>query len=121
MTVRGFIAGIFFCAFIGAISWISILWGTDPAQGVSVVFLFYLTLAILLVSIFTLIGFFSRKFFSPKSISFSLVGVSFRQAILLSVVVISTLLFQGLKILSWWSVLLLVGSVVLLELYFINK
>lgn len=121
MTVRTFIAGIIFCAFIGAISWISILINVDPSEGVSVIFLFHLTLAILSISLFTLIGFFLRRLIFSRSIPFSLVSVSFRQAVLFSVIVIGVLLFQELRILSWWSIGLLVGSVVLLELYFISR
>lgn len=121
MTVKTFIAGIIFCALMGIVSWVSILINVDPTQGAFAIFLFYLTLAVFSVSLFTLIGFFLRKFFSPRTIPFSLVGVSFRQAVLLSVVVIGTLLFQNLRILSWWSIILLVGSVVLMELYFISR
>lgn len=121
MTVRTFIAGIIFCALIGGFSWVSILINVDPTQGAFAIFLFYLTLAIFSISLLTLIGFFARKRIFSRSIPFSLVGISFRQAVLLSVVVVGVLLFQELRILSWWSIVLLVGSVVLLELYFISR
>lgn len=121
MTVKTFIAGMIFCAFVGGFSWVSILFGTNPSQGILVIFSFHLTLAIFSISVFTLISFFLRRLIFSRNISFSLVGVSFRQAVLLSVAVIGVLLFQELRILSWWSIILLVGSVVLMELYFISR
>jgi len=46
---------------------------------------------------------------------------SFRQAILLSLILTVSLILQSFRLLAWWDGALLVGSVTLLEFYFMSR
>jgi hypothetical protein len=48
-------------------------------------------------------------------------GVSFRQGILLAILVVILLIFQRYRLLVWWDGSLLVAGIFLVELYFLSK
>ncbi|MDZ7612218.1 MAG: hypothetical protein U5L10_05640 [Candidatus Moranbacteria bacterium] len=50
-----------------------------------------------------------------------LAGISLRQGFLLSVLTTALLVMQSFRILTWWDGLLVVGAVMMLELYFLAK
>jgi len=103
-----------------AISWILVIYYVDPTDfGVMGIGLFYATLFFTLVGIFTIIGFSLRKHFLNNELLFSLVGLSFRQAVWIAIIIIGLLIMQGARILNWWDAALLIISVSLLEAYFL--
>jgi len=76
---------------------------------------FYLALLLSLTGTLTLLGFVWRYFRRKDEILFRQIAVSFRQGVLLSVIVVLALFLQANGLLTWWNLLLLVLGLSLLE------
>jgi hypothetical protein len=120
MTLKTYLNLMSLATLFAAISWILVIYYVDPTDfGVMGIGLFYATLFFTLVGIFTIIGFSLRKHFLNNELLFSLVGLSFRQAVWIAIIIIGLLIMQGARILNWWDAALLIISVSLLEAYFL--
>ena len=106
-------------AFVG---WALVLFYIDPiSSGYMGLVLFYTTLFLGLMGFFTLISFSLKRWVSNNEIIFAYVASSFRQGFWLAVIIVGLLIMQAARILNWWDTLLFVGSIALLELYFISE
>jgi len=104
------------------IAWLVVLFYFSPGEGNSMVFLlFYLSLFLALIGTFSLMGFFGRVWFSREQVIFRYLGVSTRQALWFSILLVGTLMMQGVDFLRWWSVLLLIIFLILLEFFFLSR
>ena len=110
------IAGSGLLAWLG---WLLVLFKLSPYQtlGLSLGF-FYVTLFIALSATFAVVGFYFRVWLFKNEIFYRHINVALRQGIFLSLIAVFCLIFQMMKVLSWWSGLLLVVISVLLEFYF---
>ena len=113
------IAGSGLLAWIG---WLLVLFKLSPYQtlGLSLAF-FYVTMFIALSATFAVVGFYFRVWLFKNEIFYRHINVALRQGILLSLIAVFCLIFQMMRVLSWWSGLLLVVISVLLEFYFSAK
>src|SRR3989338_3659108 len=83
--------------------------------------LFFITLFIALSSTFAAFGFYFRVWLFKNEIFYKHINVALRQGIFLSLIAILCLVFQMMRVLTWWSGALLVSVSVLLEAYFSAK
>ena len=121
MTLRSYLNLMIVATVLATASWFLVIYYIDPFKtGVIGLVLFYATLFFTLVGIFTVVGFKIRQRLLNNELIFSLIGLSFRQAIWLAIIIIGLLVMQGARILTWWDALLLTFSVVLLEAYFLS-
>jgi hypothetical protein len=113
------IAGSGLLAWIG---WLLVYFKLSVYQtlGLSLSF-FYVTLFIALSATFAVLGFYFRVWLFKNEIFYRHINVALRQGIFLSLITVFCLIFQMMKVLSWWSGLLLVVIAVLLEFYFSAK
>ncbi len=115
---------LFFMALGALISWGAwylVLRTTDPLESGFLGFLFfYLTLFFALVGTFSVIGFFIRKLALKDELAFRHVVVSFRQAILFSILITGSLILQSLSLLTWWNIILFILALTVLEFFFIS-
>ena len=103
-------------------AWVLILVSIDPnTSGFIGPLIFYVALFFALVGTFSLIGFYLRVWFSRNEVIYQHVTTSFRQGILLSVALVGVLVLQSFRYLTWWSVLLFVAAVIILELFFLSQ
>lgn len=102
--------------------WLLVLFKLSPYQtlGLSLSF-FYVTMFIALSATFAVLGFYFRVWLFKNEIFYRHINVALRQGIFLSLITVFCLIFQMMKVLSWWSGLLLVVIAVLLEFYFSAK
>ncbi len=70
------------------------------------------------VGTLTLLGFYLRVWFGSGEIYSAHISLALRQAVLVAVALCFALLFQILKILTWWDATLIVAAVLLVEAYF---
>lgn len=89
-------------------------------MGLSLAF-FFTTLFIALSATFAVLGFYFRVWLFKNEIFYKHINVALRQGIFLSLIAVFCLIFQMMKVLSWWSGSLLVVVAVLLEFYFSAK
>ena len=94
----------------------------DPTDTQPVVFgVFYACLWLALTGLLSLVGFVFRVALLKKQLVVSRhVAVSFRQAVLLSLLVVVALFLQSRSLLTWWNALLIVAALTVLEFFFIS-
>jgi len=107
------------------LSWIAvalIVTMIDPTSSRSVVFVvFYVSLFLAIAGTISVAGFLSRVMILGKRLRLSRqVAVSFRQAIIVSIMAIAALLLQSKSMLTWWNASLIVAAMTLLESFFIS-
>ena len=107
------------------ISWIAfalVITKLDPfvSTGLSLA-LFFISLFFALTSTFTILGFYLRVWLNKNEIYYDHINVSLRQGILLTLIALGSLLFQLLGVLTWWSGLLLIGAITMIEFYLVAK
>ncbi len=83
--------------------------------------LFFISLFFALTATFTIVGFYIRVWFNRNEIYYDHINVSLRQGILLTLIALGCLLFQLLNALTWWSGLLLIAAITMIEFYLVAK
>jgi len=122
MTLRSYLNAMSVATSFAFIGWSLVILYIDPkSSGYMGLFLFYATLALALMGFFTLMSFSLKRWVSNNEVIFAHISSSFRQGFWLSIIIVGTLMMQGAKILNWWIALLFIGSIALLELYFISE
>lgn len=107
------------------VSWVAfgiILTFISPlAGGVLGKVLFYLSVFTGTSGLFFFIGFYGlRLIFGPKKLAYQF-NNSFRQGILLSLVLVGILVLQGLRVLYWWSGGLIILVIALVEFFSLRE
>ena len=122
MNFSVLLAGLFIATLLASACLAAILVYFNPIGSSSLIFiLFYISLLIASTGIFTLIGLFirrvsqRRRFPLPNSRAIRQLEVSFRQGLLLAVILLTALILQSQRILVWWHLIILVGLVGLAE------
>ena len=126
MTTKAFLWGMRFITLLAIIATVLLIVFVGPYQNqdpndwlIFNIVLLNITLFIALSGVFTLFLFFLRKKSSGNEILSSHAGTSFRQGMLLSLAMLSLLLLQSFRILTWWDGLLAMGAIMMVELYFL--
>lgn len=117
-----YIFGIFIAATFGWASWGLVIHKLSPyTSPVPALTLFYTSLFIALTATFALFGFYLRVWLNKNEIYHQHINIALRQGVLLSIIMCTGLLFQRLRVLTWWDGLLLVLIMILVEFYFMAK
>lgn len=82
---------------------------------------FYASLFVALSATFTLIFYFLRVWTSKTELYNTQLNASLRQGLLVACMLVIGLGFQRLRVLTWWDALLLLGIVLLIELYMMKR
>jgi hypothetical protein len=103
------------------LAWLVVLYFINPDEAGFVGFLlFYASLIVALVGTFSLFGFFLRVWFSKEEVIFRHLGVSTRQSIWFAILIVGSLLLLGVGYLRWWSELLLIMFLLLMEFFYLT-
>lgn len=122
MSLKKYIIGMIFATIFCWMAWFLILFYLDPeAAGLIGIICFHFSLFFALIGSFTIIGLSFRIFLSHNEVLFAHVSVSFRQGVLLAMVLVGSLLMQQFRILNWWDGSLFAVSIGLLEFYFMSR
>lgn len=122
MTFRSFL--LIMIAATAAVwgGWVYVLLTIDPTTaGLAAFVFFYLTLGVALVGTFTILGTAVRRLFRRDELVSRHVMVSFRQAFLFSVLMVSSLILLARGMLTWWLVSLIILTLTMLELAFLSS
>ena len=99
-----------------------VIFKIDPfSSGFIGLFSFYLILFLAFMGTLSLIGFFIRSIFLKKTVLFRHIGISLRQAIMFSVLIVVSLMLQANKLFTWWNAILLILSLTLMEFFFLAR
>lgn len=103
-------------------SWAVVIYKLSPfSQPLLSVTLFYSSLFIALTGTFALLLYLLRMWANKKEVFNIHLNTSLRQGVLLSLMLIAGLVFQRLRVLTWWDGILLLAIVLLIEFYFNKK
>lgn len=122
MSSAAYLSGLVLATLLALACSTAILVYFEPNQaGPAVFILLYLTIFFGSTGFLTIIGFIIRRFsrgarrpLSNSHLAYHLIA-SFRQGLLLSVILISTLILQSQRLLAWWNLLGIVIIVGLVE------
>jgi len=128
MNLPVYFIGLIVASLLAGLCLAAILVYFNPSSaGLLILILFYLSLFILSTSIFTLIGLFVRRVSQKQGTRLARIQairhleVSFRQGLLLSLILITALILQSQRLLTWWHLLILVAVVALSEWWLTRK
>ncbi|NQV00583.1 MAG: hypothetical protein HQ537_00440 [Parcubacteria group bacterium] len=124
MNLSIYLAGLVLTTLLASACLVAILIYFNPNSSDLLIFiLFYLSLFISSTGVFTLSGLIIRWFSQRKTLRLrssinkiiNQLEISFRQGLLLSVILIAVLILQSQRALTWWYLIILVGLVGLIE------
>lgn len=123
MTLRGYLMIVSLGSLIAWATWLFVLFMVNPFEAGIIGFsLFYIALALALVGTLSLVGFGIRMLlYKQEVVVLREVATAFRQACLLTLMLIGSLLLQSQSLLVWWSIILFVFLVSTLELFFLSS
>ncbi len=121
MTVKSYLWGLKISALISLAGFSLVVFAVDPQKsGIVGQLLFYLSLFFFFSSISILFFTWLRRKPVEEELALAYLGLSFRQGILLALLVIILLIMQSFRVLTWWDGLLVVVAIFLAELYFLS-
>lgn len=121
MNLRDYILIFTAGTLIATAAWIMVLFNIDPVTaGVPALVVFYATLFIALSGFFTTSATALRTVLFPKRHMESVVYVSLRQGVFFASLVVGTMLLLSADLLSWWTMILLVAFLALVEFVFVS-
>lgn len=117
-----YIVGIFLATILGWASWIVVISKLSPfISGYLALSLFYASFFIALTGTFAILNYYLRLTVSKNKNYVEHLNVALRQGSLLSIMICVGLVFQRLRVLTWWDALLIFIIVILIEYYFMNR
>lgn len=122
MTLKSYLWGIKISTAVSFAAWILVVKQIDPEKSGAIgQLLFFVSSFFFLSGLFILFFTWLKKRAMDEDGEFSHLGVSFRQGILMSLLVCLLLFFQQYRILTWWDGALTVAGILLIELYFLTR
>ena len=122
MTLKSYLVGIKISTLAALAGWGLVIYYIDPEKtGIIGASVFYLSAFLSFSGIAILFLTWTRKIYSGSNFAFSHVGMSFRQGILLALLVVVLMILQSFKMLVWWDGLLVTAGIFLVELYFLSR
>jgi len=119
MTYNRYVAMIAGAGVLSLFAWILVLIKLSPYENLGLALsLFFITFFIALTSLLTVFGFYFRVWLFKNEIFYRHINIALRQGVFLSLIAVFCLVFQMLRLLTWWSGFLTVLIAVLLESYF---
>jgi Na+/melibiose symporter-like transporter len=122
MTHHRYLSIIASAGAVSWIAWIMVINKLDPFESTGLALgLFYISLLFALTCTFSVVGFYFRVWLNKNEIYYSHINIAFRQGFLLTLIALGCLTFQLLGVLTWWSGLLFIACVTMVEFYFMAK
>jgi hypothetical protein len=104
------------------LAWLVVLYYINPTEAGLIGFLlFYFSLFVAVFGTFSLLGFFIRVWFSKEEVIFRHLGIATRQSLWFALLLVGTLAMKGANFMRWWSILLLMLFLILLEFFFLSR
>ena len=119
MNLRQYITFFAVGTAIGWCAWFLVLMSIDPIEaGIVTYLIFYISLTIGLGGLLTTVSTLIRVIRFPERDAEEIVLTSLRQGLLLTILVVGSLILLSLEMFSWWTSVLVVMIVGLLEFLF---
>jgi hypothetical protein len=121
MSLRAYLALMGFGTVLASVTFFLVLFRVDvDTAGASGFAMFYVSLFLAITGAISLLSLSVRSLNRRGEMLSRLVGLSFRQAALLSALAVGALALRAYGLLSWWSALLAAAAVTAVEFLFIS-
>lgn len=121
MTLRQYFFWMIVSTALSWLGWLSVVWMVDPAEaGLLGLFLFYATLSLAFIGTFSVLGLGFRALARRQEPVSRHAATSFRQSVLLTCLMAGSLALQSRSLLTWWNLLLFIGTITVLEFFLIS-
>jgi len=122
MTYNPYTISIGIATLLGWASWLLVIGKMSPFQSGSLaLILFYASLFIALTGTFGLLIYYLRLWAKGMSQAGAHLNIALREGFLLSGMITVGLIFQRLRVLTWWDALLLLFIILLIEFYVLSS
>ncbi|MBU1992719.1 MAG: hypothetical protein ABH856_02550 [Patescibacteria group bacterium] len=122
MTHRNYLTTISIAGLLSWAAFVVVLNKLNPYESPLLALpFFFVSLFLALACTFAVLGFYFRVWLYKNEVFYSHINVALRQGVLLGFIACGTLGFKLLGVLTWWTGLLFVMAVTMLELYFSAK
>lgn len=122
MNSKNYLLGLSLLTVLGWVALLIVIFRLNPFTSTALAVPFFLSsLFLALVGTLTLLGFYFRVWFRRGEIYLQHISVSLRQGIFLTIAIEIALVFQILRILTWWDGILIATAVGLVEIYFSSR
>ena len=122
MSLVRFLAALAVGTIASWIAWVLVLTTIDPISGGTAgLLLFFGSFFLATVGTVALIGFFLRYWLEKEKILFRQIAIALRQAFLIGTGATVALMLQGTRWLTWWSTILLVVLILIIEMFFLAE
>ena len=122
MTHHKYISSILTTGILAWIGWTITVFKFDPLTQINIALpFFFVTLLIALSCTFTILGFYFRVWLFKNEIFYKHINIAIRQGIVIAVLTIVCLLYQMMRVLTWWSGLSIIVGAIFLEFYFSSR
>lgn len=122
MTLQSYLWGVRIGTVISFVALCSVIFLTDPIDIGNIAFvLFYLTFFFTTSGIGVLVLTWLWRKKTKEIFTLGEVGMAVRQGVLIGLLTTIIIGMQQMKVLIWWSALIVVGAVLLIELYFSTR
>ena len=121
MTLRQYLFLMLITTLLCWLGWFSVVSSIDPAMSGSLGYvLFYSALSMALIGSFSMVGLFLRSLLRKEAPVSRHAAISFRQALLLTALMIGSLFLRSRSLLNWWNLLLFVSTLTAMEFFLIS-
>lgn len=122
MTLKSYLWGMRLITLFSMAALAFVVFYVDPdTAGAFGKAIFYFVLFFSVSGILNLFLIYSRRKIMGGETALSTMGLSFRQSILLSFLILGLMILQSFRMLVWWDGLLLAAGIFLIELYFLSR
>ena len=122
MKENKYISILFFSGIVSWSAWIVVIFKIVPRDNLVFALLaFFVSLFVALISTFSILGMYLRSWFFSQESKNSFFGVSFRQGILLSFLVVFSLMLELMNLLNWFTGAVFIALIMVIEFYFVLK
>lgn len=122
MTLKSYLWSLRIGTVLSLVAWGLVVFFIDPQKsGIPGRFVFYLCFFLFLSGVFIILLTWLKKKSKKEDVALAEIGISFREGILLALLVITLFVLQSFRVLVWWDGLLAVAGIFLIELYFLTK
>ena len=122
MGLRIYIFSLYTTLIISIGLWFLIVINVNPFQAPWwIVGIFYFTLFLFFVALFSIIGFYFRVWLTNREVIYSHLVPTVRQGIILSLIIVGLVFLQQVKVLNWYIAGLFILAIGMIELFFRSR
>lgn len=118
MNWQNFIRGLLVSTIIFGLVLLVLTIFLNPENGPVTIGIYYVSVFAFVGGLFSIIGFFLRRWWRHNEIVFENIKISIRQGYLLAAVACALLALSAMGLLTWWDAAIVLISGFLFELYF---